>query len=525
MPIKKEDEQVIDNLLLNESLQLIAKGTGIILAGTFIGSILAAIFPIIIARYYTPVEFGIYALAMTIFIFITRIAYLGLDDGCPRNISFYRGKKDINKVKNVIISSFEFILFSSILLSVLLFFSSDWISLNIFNNQNLAWPLRILSLALPFYLLAGIIISIFRGYDQSKENVYFQHILTGSGKIILIIPVIILGLSFNYVFIALAANIIFVFLLTLFYYKFKKPDELKVKKTIKSPIKKELIFFSLPLVFSGMSWFLLQGTDKFMIGFIMGEYDVGLYNAACTIATYLNIFLVSIMFIYQPVGTRLFGASKNYELKELYKTITKWVFLLASPFIMFVILQPKTTISILFGSEYYGAIIPLIILFLTYTIRICLGPAGGSIIMLGKTKQIMYIVGSMAIMNIVLNWFLIPIYGISGAAIATGASIVLLSFFELVYLYKISKIQPIKKLYLKILFFFLLSMGIFYLIFLYSPISFTFSIRIIFVILSYFLFLIFLVVFKLFREEDLLIIKLIEQKIGIRIPFIRKIIR
>ena len=514
-----------DNLVVNESLNLIAKGAGIILVGTFIGSILSAIFPIIIARFYTPVEFGIYALAMTVFLFLTRISYLGLDDGCPRNISFYRGKKDYEKVKGVVDSSFQFIILSSILASVLLFLIADWLSLNIFNNENLSIPLKLLSISLPFFVLTGIIISVFRGFDRANENVYFAHILTGVGKILLVIPVIVIGLSFNYVFLAIAGNIILVFLIALIYYKIRKPKEIKIKKSKKIPVKKELLFFSLPLVFSGMAWFLLQGTDKFMIGLIMQEYDVGLYNAACTVSTYLNIFLVSIMFIYQPVGTKLFGAGKNLEIKKLYQTITKWVFLLASPVIMFVFLQPETTISILFGSEYSGAVFSLLVLFLAYTIRICLGPAGGSVIMLGKTKQLMYIVAFIAIANIVLNWLLIPIYGISGAAFATAISVLILSLLELGYLYRISRIQPIKKLYLKILCVYLFLMVFVYYIFNYLPFTFSALTKIILVVFSYILFFVLLIVFNLFREEDLLFVEIIEQKLGKRIPLIRRIIR
>jgi len=100
------DKQDLDIDEVNRSLQLIAKGTGIILIGTLIGTILAAIFPIVIARYYTPTEFGIYALAMTVFLFLTQISYLGLDDGCPRNIALYRGRKDSDKVGHVIIYTF-----------------------------------------------------------------------------------------------------------------------------------------------------------------------------------------------------------------------------------------------------------------------------------------------------------------------------------------------------------------------------------------------------------------------------------
>ena len=514
-----------DSLIVNESLQVIAKGTGILLTGTIIGTILAALFPIIIARSYSPTDFGVYALAMTVFLFLGRISFLGLGDSCSRNIAFYRGKKDYQKVKDVIVSSFEFILFSGITAGILLFISANWISLNIFDTEKLITPLKILSFALPFWLLTGLIISVFRGFDRAKENVYFNYFMMEGGKILFIVPVIIIGLSFNFVFFAFVANVIIVFFIASLYFKRKSPKEIKIKKSGKSVVKKELLLFSLPLIFSGMSWFLLQGTDKFMIAYFMKEHNVGIYNVASTVSGYLNIFLVNFMFIYQPVGAKLYGAGKNLEIKELYQTITKWIFLLASPFIMFIFLQPEVIISLLFGSRYLGSVFPLLILFLTYAIRICLGPAGGSIIMFGKTRQLMYIVTSMTMMNIVLNWFFIPVYGISGAAIATGISIAFLSFLELAYLYKISKLHPVKKLYVKIITIFLSLMTVLYIFFQYLPITFSLSAKIMLIIFSYFLFFVLLIIFNLFREEDLLIIKLIERKLGIKMPFIRRIIR
>lgn len=517
-------DQTYDKKLVNDSLQLVAKGTGIILIGTIIGSILAAIFPIIIARSYSPAEFGIYALAMTTFLFLVQISFLGLDDGCSRNIAFYRSKKDYSRVKETILSSLECILISGIFASIFLFVSADCISLNMFHNYELSHALKILAFGLPFWILIGIIVIIFRGFDRAKENVIFSHLLLNGGKLLFIVPVIVLGLTIDYIFWAITANTLFVFFIAVLYFKKRIPQEIKVNRSGGS-VKKELLLFSIPLVFSSMSWFILQATDKFMIGFSMGEYHVGIYNAAATISSYLNIFLISIMFIYQPVGTKLYGANKKLELKELYQTSTKWIFLITSPLIMLVLLQPTVVVSLLFGNNYAEAMFPLFLLFIAYAIRICLGPISGSIVMLGKTRQLMYIVASAAIVNITLNLSLIPLYGISGAALATGGSLILLSVVELTYLYTISKMQPIKQLYAKMLAIFVIMMVLTYVVIHHLPITFTMFGQIMIVICSYLLFFVFLVLFKLFGEEDLIIVELIEQKAGIKIPLINKLIR
>ena len=516
--------KVYDSAIVNTSLQLITKGTGILFIGTVIGTIFQAFFPIMIARYYTPADFGVYTLAVTVFFLLLPISNSGIGEGCCRHIAFYRGKGDYKKIKEVIISSIELILIIGILVAILLFLSAEWISINIFNTEALITPLKILAVALPFWLIIDIIVATFRGFDRTQESVYFWSILIYGGKLLFIIPVLILGLPFNYIFYAFTGNVLIVFLIAVIYFKRKIPKEIKTIRPNNS-VKKDLLIFAIPLILSGMALLLLQGIDKFMIGYYMQDYDVGIYNVAFTISGYLHIFLVSFVFIYQPVGTKLYAQGKDLEIIQLYQTITKWIFLLASPIIMFVFIAPEITISVLFDVTYLGASLPLLILFVAYSIHIGLGPASGSIIMLGKTKQLMVIVGSMAVINLILNWYLVPIYGIFGAAIATGTSIIILSFLQVGFLYKVSKIHPFKKLYFKIISAFMFSFAIVYLLINYLPINFSAYGKILLIICSYIFFIVLLIIFRLFKEEDLLIITLIEKKLKIKIPFIRKIIR
>jgi len=79
--------------IVNQSLQKIAKGTGIILIGTIIGMLLGFVSRIIIVRYITQSEYGIYSLALLLTnIFIT-ISTPGVQEGATRYIEYIRGKK------------------------------------------------------------------------------------------------------------------------------------------------------------------------------------------------------------------------------------------------------------------------------------------------------------------------------------------------------------------------------------------------------------------------------------------------
>jgi len=78
--------------IVNQSLQKIAKGTGIIFTGTIIGLLLAFIGRVILVRFTTQIEYGIYSLALVmISIFIT-ISMLGLSEGSTRYIAYHSGE-------------------------------------------------------------------------------------------------------------------------------------------------------------------------------------------------------------------------------------------------------------------------------------------------------------------------------------------------------------------------------------------------------------------------------------------------
>jgi len=180
--------------IVNQSLQKIAKGTGIIFIGTIIGMLLGFVSRVIVVRYITQSEYGIFSLALVLMSIFVTISTLGLQEGATRYIACFRGKKEERKVRGVISSSIKIALAASVIFSLILFLSADIISGNIFHISDLSTPLKIFSAAIPFTVLIGIFTSIFRGFDEVKPNVYFQNILRNVLFILFLVTVALLGL-------------------------------------------------------------------------------------------------------------------------------------------------------------------------------------------------------------------------------------------------------------------------------------------------------------------------------------------
>ena len=127
----------------------VAKEASISFGGMGMGSLFRYLFSIIMARWLGPQMLGIYSLGNA----ITRIGeifgIMGLDNGVLRYVSREKEKND--NVRNSIYTSIKMGFISSIFIGLLLYFSSDWIVLNLFNEDKfLSTVIKVYALTLPF---------------------------------------------------------------------------------------------------------------------------------------------------------------------------------------------------------------------------------------------------------------------------------------------------------------------------------------------------------------------------------------
>jgi O-antigen/teichoic acid export membrane protein len=444
------DAETTDISAITESIQKIAKGTILVFIGTLIALFFTLLSKILIVRYITQSEYGIYSLAIVILNIFVLISTLGLSEGATRQIAFYRGKNDKAKVKGVLLSSIYVSTVASVLFSVILFFASDFISTTFFHNLTLSHVLKIFSIAIPFFTLIDILTSIFRGFNKVGTKVYFQDILKSILFPALLLVVIYFGFSFNGVVFAFVTSILLTAIVFIFYTTKKLPTILKENIRVNaSKMKKELLFFSIPLLTANMLESVITWTDTLLLGYFMMSDIVGLYNSAFPLASLLATALVSISFLYLPVMSQLYANGRVQELKKCYSILTKWVFSITLPIFSILFLFPEVVLRLLFTAQYVGAALALQILSLGFFIHTIFGPNGETILVMGKTRFLMWSMILTVITNIILNLILIPPLGIVGAAIATTFALTMKNILWAVKLYMFSRIHPFSKNYLK----------------------------------------------------------------------------
>ena len=436
--------------IVNESLKKAAKGTAIAFLGMLIYMFLEFITRVIIARNATQSEYGIFSIGFVLLNFFVIVSCLGLQRGVPRYIAYFRGAGDNKKINGVIFSSLQLSVIASLFCFALFFLSSDFFT-QLFHLQHSS-VLKIFAIAIPFFVAIEILASIFRGFDRVEEKVYFRDVLMNVLKALFIVSVIILGYSFLEMVYAYILSIVIASIAFVAYSVKKLPLVRSTRSdTLKYPMRKELLLFSLPLLATNALGIIVIQMDTLMLGYFKTASIVGLYNAAHPIAQLIQIFLLSLVLIYVPIASQLYSKNLIEEIRRNYAILTKWIVSATLPFFLIIFLFPEAVLNVLFGSAYVQASVALAlrILALGMFIHVFLGPNAATLIVMGKTKLNLMdnLIG--AIMNVSLNLVLIPTYGIVGAAIASAISFAIINALKSAQIFRIHRIHPFTKNYLK----------------------------------------------------------------------------
>ena len=196
---------------------------------------------------------------------------------------------------------------------------------------------------------------------------------------------------------------------------------------------KESLFFGLKGHFSNVLSFINYRIDMFLLAYFIDDISVGIYSIAVLLAE--RIWLVS-----QSISSVLFARVANLNSDKERNTFTSlasrntfFITLLGGGFLA---LMSHWLILTFFGAEYADSvepflyIIPGIILFSMSKVL------ANDFIGRGYPEINTYIACVTAFVNLGLNVWLIPIYGIKGAAISTSTSYILDACLKSIYFSK-----------------------------------------------------------------------------------------
>ena len=424
-----------------------AKGGGIAFTGNVIDKGLRFPLEILLARVLGAGGYGSYSLGYGLAMIGSQLSMLGLPSGIVRFVALYKGTGDMERVKGTLSSAFVISTLSSIAAGGLLFLFSGSVS-EMFDMPELVNVLRVFAFAFPFYvitLMAGNAARAFQAieYEAAVTNICRPLANVAIVSIAFLLGFKLLGAVYGFLISSAISAFFGLYLLKRIF-----PDIVSELKP--SYEFRKLLRFSLPVLFVGFSYAMLGQTDRIMLGYFKASKDLGIYSAAAIISQQAGLITYSFGCIFCPIISDLYNRNEFRDLERLFKTVTRWIVSLNLVILILFILFSKQIMGI-FGSEFTSGWLVLVVLSSVHLIGYSAGGALVGYVLQMSGKQDVELINAivMLISNIALNFWLIPIYGILGAAMATGASYAVINIARIVEVYKLLRMHPYDTNYYK----------------------------------------------------------------------------
>lgn len=446
--------------------------------------------------------YGLYTLGTNIIGIFRKSSTLGLEKAALRFIPHYESKNKRSELKGTLLLVIFCSFGVSAIVGLLLFFFSNGISKFVFDKPDFVTPLKGFAIGLPFYTLAMVSMSVVRGFQNMKRYTAIK--LTRPIGLLTIIPIFFFaGYKLNgavtgyviSVLIAAALGSYFVFL-----HFSGLVSEVKVEF-------KKIFRFSIPLYFSNFTRLMMSRVDILMLGYFAASEDVGLYRAAFLLSSLAVFALTAMNVAFTPMISELYTRERIDELDELYKISTRWIFTLSFLSVLVLAYYPDQILG-LWGAEFTAGSVALMAMIWFQLVAASVGSVGYLLQMSENQDLVLYINMTSGILNILLNLWLIPNFGILGAALATGSSLAFNNFVGLYFVWRKLGLQPWTRKYWKPIAAGLVTYGVFLGL---NYVSLLWLVKILLIALSFSLGLI---IFGLPRE-DRVILKAIVSKFGL----------
>lgn len=208
-------------------------------------------------------------------------------------------------------------------------------------------------------------------------------------------------------------------------------------------VRRQFWRFTWPRAVASISHIAIQRADIVIIAALLGPGPAAVYTAATRFVILGQLGTNSIQQILSPRFSLMIARNETEVLTEVFRTSTAWSMAISWP-IYAAIAASAPLYMKLFGDSYTGADGQMVVVVMAVAIALAVaaGPLDTLLLMAGGSAQSMLNSLVALTVNVSLCLALIPRFGISGAAAAWAAGVLVRNLLTLVQVYRISGVLP-----------------------------------------------------------------------------------
>ena len=399
-----------------------------------------ALFLIAFSRMLGAELFGLYLLAFAIQEVVGKLASLGMEHGIMRLATHLRAQGRADEIRGSVERILMLAVVTSSLVALGLGLSADWISHVFVHKPALGSPLRNFCFGLPAVCSTSILLYAIRPTLDMRYEVYVRSLFEPLLILVLGVAAIRLGLGATGAVFAHNLAAFASLVLALFYFLRLHPQSGR-----KVPVRwKFLLNTSLPM--GGMellAMFKLR-LDLLVIARIMPLASVGIYGAIVEIGNVLRKTRATFDPILMPMAQLLHEQKDRSRLKKNLALAIRWVMIPSFALLGPMLLIPEFFLQF-FGVSFLDGRTALRIFSVGQLFVVTLGLLEGVLAVTGFA--FVTLINSFVLVgaNLVLLLWMVPRWGISGAALATTVSFIAVTVWRLLQSRKLLGLWPFER--------------------------------------------------------------------------------
>lgn len=424
-------------LFSNQTIkQTIFKNTFWLAMAETVTKLLKLVLLIYVARILGATEYGKFSFAFAFVYIFAILADLGVGEIVIRE--FAREEKKEKEFPAIL--SFKILL--NLITLILVFISSFFITADP-GIQKLVWILAVYLLIDNFIYF---ICCFFRARQEMQYEAFAKVVqalaIAGAGFFVIFNFPSATNLSYSYVFAGLVALIFlfFIFLLKL------KDYQLKIE--FNRAIWKKYLLMSWPLALAGTLAMIYGQIDSVMMGYWNQITETGWYSAAYRLVGAVLMICGFISLSFYPALSKCFKESKE-SLQRVWDSQMEIMFFLAVPLAVGGTVFAPQIIKFVYDSSYLPAVLAFQLLMLMAGICYLQNPFNHLLVAVNQQKKLFWVTFLGAVVNVILNFILIPRFSLYGAAAATTVTWLILLMVCIYFTRKYTTIEPFNLRFLR----------------------------------------------------------------------------
>jgi len=403
-----------------ELIRKLAKSSGVYAIASFVSPLIALVLAPFLTHNLSHNDYGALTVLNTVIALIVGITQFGLASAFFRAYNCdFESKRDH---LDILATAVVLLSLSTIPVVIAVIASSSFVSSILFGTAIYSGPLAI---AAVIVLMQNLTVPGFSWCRAESRPWLFSslsivNLIISLGANIFLVGILQMGVTGS--LLAIAGGYACVVILTLPYILIRAGLRLRLD------ITQNLLTFGFPLVFNFISIWVLQLSDRYLLGRLGTLSEVASYGVAYTLGGVINILIITPFMLAWPAA--MFTIAKRKDATQAFQLVFRWFSALLLFAAYGLSLLSTALLNLLFPPAYHSAA-PVIPIIAMSTMFFGLSTICNIGISLRRKTWYAFLVGAIsALINICANLVLIPLYGSMGAATSTLIAYALLVLFS-----------------------------------------------------------------------------------------------